>query len=185
MDEGTKVQRQQDLERLDDLAICDRHIVSLIAQLDQLLEERAQCNRDGGRPPDKEAAAAASLATPYRALPHSPQGFPRGRADLAREIIRQRRLRSDFLPAPLFAEPAWDMLLDLYAAHHEGKSVCVSSLCIAANVPSTTALRCIETMTEHGCLVRERDPGDGRRIFIALSETARAGIDAWLDAIGS
>lgn len=74
------------------------------------------------------------------------------------------------------------MLLDLYAAYHEGKTVCVSSLCIAVNVPSTNALRSIELMTEQGCLVRARDPHNGRRIFIELSEESRSGLDAWFDA---
>jgi hypothetical protein len=40
----------------------------------------------------------------------------------------------------LFADPGWDILLDLYAARQEGKQVSVSSLCIAAAVPPTTAL---------------------------------------------
>lgn len=76
------------------------------------------------------------------------------------------------------------MLLDLYAAYYEGKEIAVSSLCIAANVPSTTALRSIETMTEQGCLVRRRDPNDGRRIFLALSDTARGWLDAYFDDLG-
>jgi DNA-binding MarR family transcriptional regulator len=96
-------------------------------------------------------------------------------------MARQRQLRAAFMPTALFAEPAWDMLLDLYAAYYEGKEVSVSSLCIAANVPSTTALRSIETMTEQGCLIRRRDPKDGRRIFLALSDAARGWLDAYFD----
>jgi len=36
------------------------------------------------------------------------------------------------------ADPAWDMLLDLTAARAESRAVSVSSLCIAAGVPTTT-----------------------------------------------
>ncbi len=75
------------------------------------------------------------------------------------------------------------MLLDLYAAHYEGKLVSVSSLCIASNVPSTTALRAIQTMSDEGCLIRQRDPLDGRRIFLALSDTARVNLDAYFDEL--
>src|SRR3546814_9724336 len=87
-------------------------------------------------------------------------------------MLRQRRMREQYFPADLFADPAWDMLLDLYAARLERQPVSVSSLCIAAAVPATTALRWIKTMTDAGLFLREADPNDGRRIFIALAEGA-------------
>ena len=87
-------------------------------------------------------------------------------------------MRDRFLPGDLFADPAWDMLLDLIAARLERTRVAVSSLCIAAAVPPTTALRWIKTMTDAGLLVRAADPFDQRRVFIELSdETATAMID--------
>ncbi len=89
-----------------------------------------------------------------------------------RAVIRRRRLRERFFDAELFADPAWDMLLDLYAAQLEGRNVSVSSLCIAAAVPATTALRWVKAMTDGGWLVRTADPMDGRRIFIALGHDA-------------
>ncbi len=91
-------------------------------------------------------------------------------ARLIREIIKLRRRREAFFDAELLADPAWDILLDLLAARLEGKSVSVSSLCIAAAVPATTALRWITGMTESGMLVRRQDPTDARRVFIELSE---------------
>lgn len=91
-----------------------------------------------------------------------------------RSIIQARRLRDRFFPAGLFADPAWDMLLDLMAARLEGKAVAVSSLCIAAAVPSTTALRWIKMLTDQGLVRRLADPQDGRRVYIELGEeTAR------------
>jgi hypothetical protein len=53
------------------------------------------------------------------------------------------RLRSQHFVPALFADPAWDILLDLAAARIDGRMVAVSSLCIAAAVPATTALRWI------------------------------------------
>lgn len=90
-------------------------------------------------------------------------------AQAVRELIKLRRMREQHFPADLFADPGWDILLDLYAAKLEGKSVSVSSLCIAAAVPPTTGLRWITTMTEHGALIRRQDPNDARRVFIELS----------------
>ena len=100
-------------------------------------------------------------------------------ANVVRALIRYRRLREQFFAKDLFADPAWDMLLDLMAARLERSRVAVSSLCIAAAVPATTALRWIRTLTEHGLLVRCADPEDGRRIFIDLSDVASDALTAY------
>ncbi len=92
-----------------------------------------------------------------------------------RALIHARRMREHYVRGVQFADPAWDMLLDLMAARLEKIRVSVSSLCIAASVPPTTALRWIKTLTESGVFLRTADPGDGRRVYIELSgETARA-----------
>jgi DNA-binding MarR family transcriptional regulator len=93
-------------------------------------------------------------------------------AETVRAVIRARRLRSRFFSEELFADPAWDMLLDLLQAEIAQLRVPVSSLCIAAAVPATTALRWIKTMTEQGLFVRRADPHDGRRVFVELAPAA-------------
>lgn len=103
-------------------------------------------------------------------------------AKMVREIIKKRRMRERFFEAELFADPAWDILLDLKAARLEGQNVSVSSLCIAAAVPPTTALRWITAMTESGMLVRRNDPNDARRIFIDMSDETSAKLDDYFAA---
>jgi DNA-binding MarR family transcriptional regulator len=100
-----------------------------------------------------------------------------------RETIKLRRLRDKFFDAELFADPAWDILLDLYAARLDAISVSVSSLCIAASVPATTALRWISGMTESGMLVRRHDPKDARRVFIELSDEVAGQMKAYFTEI--
>ena len=100
-----------------------------------------------------------------------------------RAMIRLRRLRDRFFDSSLFADPAWDMLLDLMAARLERVQVAVSSLCIAAHVPPTTALRWIKLMTDNGLFERVADPGDGRRIFIRLSDASAAQMARLLQAV--
>lgn len=102
-----------------------------------------------------------------------------------RSIIRMRRLRERFFDRDLLADPAWDMLLDLMAARIERVQVAVSSLCIAACVPPTTALRWIKTMTDCGLFDRIADPEDGRRIFIRLSDAAAANMCRFFAAMRS
>lgn len=86
-----------------------------------------------------------------------------------RRAIRARRLRDQFFGEGLFEDPAWDMLLDLYAAELEGAQVSVSSLCIASAVAPTTALRWISKLTDSGLLVRHADTVDRRRAFMTLA----------------
>ena len=100
-----------------------------------------------------------------------------------REVIRARRLRDQFFERGLFEDPAWDMLLDLFAAELEQTQVSVSSLCIAAAVAPTTALRWIAKMTEAGVFVRHADPFDKRRAFMALSPKAHDGMRDYFAAI--
>ena len=89
-----------------------------------------------------------------------------------RRAIRARRLRDQFFGDGMFEDPAWDMLLDLFAADLEGAQVSVSSLCIAAAVAPTTALRWIGRLTEAGLFDRLPDPADRRRAFLTLSPRA-------------
>lgn len=96
---------------------------------------------------------------------------------LVRQIIANRQARARFFDGELFADPAWDMLLDLTAAHAEHSRVSVTSLCIAAGVPATTALRWVKQMVESGIFERIADSSDKRRAFIALS-------DGTVDAMG-
>lgn len=100
-----------------------------------------------------------------------------------RTAIRARRLRAQYFEAELFADPAWDMLLDLYASALERRQVSVSSLCIAAAVPPTTALRWISTLNEAGLFERHADPSDRRRAYIALSPKGLAGMRAYVAAL--
>lgn len=99
-----------------------------------------------------------------------------------RTVIRSRRLRAQFFQDELFADPAWDMLLDLFAAGLERRQVSVSSLCIAAAVPPTTALRWIGTMHDAGLFERHADPSDRRRAYIGLSAKGLEGMRAYVSA---
>lgn len=103
-------------------------------------------------------------------------------AGQVRAMIRARRLRDHYFKGDLFADPAWDMLLDLMAARLENRRVAVSSLCIAAAVPPTTALRWIKVLSDQGLFVRVADEQDGRRVFIQLSDATAAALEAYLRA---
>jgi len=86
-----------------------------------------------------------------------------------RAILADRRNRARYFDAELFGDPAWDILLDLTAAAVEGRNVSIMSLCIAANVSATSALRHIKVLQNRGLVERVADPLDQRRAFISIS----------------
>jgi DNA-binding MarR family transcriptional regulator len=98
-----------------------------------------------------------------------PEATPQQLAAFASFLLCARRRRDAVYQEIEFGEPAWDMLLDLYVQHVAGKRVGVSSLCTAAAVPATTALRWIDVMTRNGSFTRQRDPHDARRVYVSLT----------------
>lgn len=122
------------------------------------------------------ARLSAGPTATARAVESAPPGeLPPISAETVRSVIRARRLRSRYFSEDLFADPAWDMLLDLLQAEISQLRVPVSSLCIAAAVPATTALRWLKTLVQEGIFVRRADPHDGRRVFVELApECSRA-----------
>jgi len=103
---------------------------------------------------------------------------------LARKTYALRRKRAAIFGNPdLFGEPAWDILLDLFIAQGEGKSVSVSSACIGSASPATTGLRWLGVLADEGLVVRENDPEDHRRVLVRLTRTGSAAMERFFDAV--
>jgi DNA-binding MarR family transcriptional regulator len=100
-------------------------------------------------------------------------------------VLKARRLRAKFFSADLFAEPAWDMLLELYAAELDGIRATIGSLSLGAGVPATTALRWIQVLEEKGLFTRHPDPLDKRRTFVSLTKKGIDAMSAYLAACPS
>ena len=101
-------------------------------------------------------------------------------AELARRAYAERRARERYLPASLFGDPGWDILLDLMIAAERGLDISVTSACIAGQVPATTALRWLQLLEAEGLVERVADATDGRRSFVRLTESGHARVAACL-----
>lgn len=77
--------------------------------------------------------------------------------DQALCILELRRGRDAALGRDLFADPAWDILLELYAARLSDSRLAVRDLANSINLPERTAARWICVLAEHGLVLsRER-----------------------------
>lgn len=145
------------LNRPDDPALARR----LIAAANELLATAYELGSRQSREPTGEATA---------------ERFNDARRDdplwliLARQAYRDRRRRDElFRDGDLFGEPAWDILLDLFIAAKEGKRISITSACIGAAAPSTTALRWLNILDREGLIEREGDAHDMRRSYVRLT----------------
>lgn len=103
---------------------------------------------------------------------------------LAQTIYDQRRRRCVIIGGPdLFGEPAWDIMLDLYIAHAQGKRVSVSSACIGSASPPTTGLRWLGILQAERLILRENDPQDNRRVNVRLSDDGVERMERYLREI--
>ena len=161
---------EKNLDKLSD------ELGRLSGMIEMLMQEAIPERRNPGW--DTQGVRLRSTRQSYNDMPTSMASAPLD-AQQIRALIRARRLRDQMLPNNIFADPAWDILLDLMAAHLEGNRVSVSSLCIAAAVPPTTALRWIRQLTDHGLLLRQADNADGRRVFITLSSEGIRAVEQW------
>lgn len=90
-------------------------------------------------------------------------------AAMASSLARMRSRRSRYFSADLFAEPSWDILLDLFVSQVRGTRVPTTSLCLAANAPQATALRHICLLEQHGLLSRFGAPEDKRLMLVQIT----------------
>lgn len=114
-------------------------------------------------------SAALRIVDDIANVPVVRQGADPVQESDVRSLIKLRRARDRFFAGDIFADPAWDILLELYASELGQRRISVSALCMAAAVPPTTALRWINALESAGVIGRSADPRDGRRFFVALS----------------
>ena len=150
---------RNDLQSLDPRL----HALSQIASLERQLNElKASLQPVSGQSASGDAAATALYI---------------------RRLLKARRARDQFFDGTLFADPAWDILLEAYAAYLLQQRSSVTALCAAAAVPGTTALRWLNKLEQEGLLIRRDDPLDGRRTWMELTPAAAATMRRYLDAL--
>jgi hypothetical protein len=125
----------------------DRIILEIESRLHKLIES---ARRDSGLGPSSSVLAAAAEACAAR-----------------------RRLYGLF-GRRLFCDPSWDILLELFVSTLEGRKVTVSTACMAACAPTTTALRHIAYLVQEGLVMRRPHPADARSTYLELTEPAIA-----------
>jgi DNA-binding MarR family transcriptional regulator len=102
---------------------------------------------------------------------------------LAQALLDHRHARKRYLPASLFHEPAWEILLSLFVAHEKGVALNVKHLVSLIDAPVTTSQRWIDQLVHMKLLRRVVDPNDRRRLEISLSEQGADAMRRYLASV--
>lgn len=129
------------------------------------------------------------LALPADAFMFEEPGTGAGQSDghqdlalaaYAENLYQERRRRARHFPQHLFAEPAWDILLDLFVNGVRNRAISITSACIAGGIPATTGLRWLGLLEKEGLLVRENNGGDARVTWVRLSDNGMNAMRGYL-----
>jgi hypothetical protein len=98
----------------------------------------------------------------------------------AKHVRKMRLDARSHLPADLFGDPGFDMLIDLFIAREEQTQLSITSIVTAGLTPATTGLRWLAKLEKHALVDRSPDPFDARRSYIGLSESGYSMMTEWL-----
>jgi len=146
-------------------------------KLDRFIPERplVRAGDPAGLVSSLRTLARAMLALTEGTAANGERVEPRANEDrrqwgrLASSLYRERSRRAEFFPSVLFGEPAWDILLDLYAAAKSNELRSIKAACLSSQAPEATALRYIEQLAAHGLVERKPDRTDKRRKYLSLT----------------
>lgn len=147
-------------------------------------ERLLQLSDEVGRIATTLVRLSTAPANPARRPEPEDSATPELSAATVRSVILARRLRSSYFPDELFADPAWDIFLDLLLAEISQQRVSISSACAAAAVPATTALRWLNSLVQQGLINRRADPHDGRRVFVELAPDTSLALRRYFAELG-
>lgn len=87
-------------------------------------------------------------------------------------ILMVRRGREEVFGEGLFADPAWDVLLELFAAHLGKRTMSVAALAGSIGLPATTVARWVTALAEAG-FAEHAGPGGE---WVKLTQSGAAGM---------
>ena len=124
-----------------------------------------------------------SSATRHEVSLFQVEGRHASLAAVAQTLLNQRQSRKKFMPASLFHEPAWEILLSLFIARERNRTLNVKHLVRLIDAPVTTSQRWIDQLAHMRFAKRIADPNDRRKLEISLSDEGHAMMTRYLSSL--
>lgn len=105
--------------------------------------------------------------------------FSAARLTFVNSEISRRARRLSYLRPDLLAEPAWDILLHVYAFELVRRRVTASELVEKINVPSTTSIRWMKVLEADGLIERVIVADDPAQVTVSLTMKGLEAMDGY------
>ena len=103
--------------------------------------------------------------------------------EIAKSQYSARRVRERFFEKKIFGEPAWDMLLELYASELNDEKISTSNLILSSSAPNSTALRWMKHLEDQGLVVKKSSNVDGRVQYQRITNVGFDGMTKYFESI--
>lgn len=105
--------------------------------------------------------------------------------EMAQTLFEHRRDRQRWFGehAKALQDSAWDILLELFLCHEDGRVPSTTSVAYGAGVPITTALRSLRKLEANGLIDSHTDQCDTRVRRIVMSQSALLTMRGYLDGL--
>ena len=97
------------------------------------------------------------------------------------ELLLARRQRDALFEPGLFADPSWDILLELYRSELEEKPLFLLRLGETCRHPQTTVLRHVERLEAAGLVERTEPSASSKRVYVKLTTRASRSMRSFID----
>ena len=109
----------------------------------------------------------------------SPSELQKMRLVRVQTAIHERHRRAEHFRSEMFADPSWDVLLELYAAELSQEQRTVSQLGLRSNTPASTAVRWLKILECDGLVTRTIDPVDACNVVVCLTRKGASAMSAY------
>lgn len=103
--------------------------------------------------------------------------------DIARTLLRERRMRSDYFDADIIADPVWELLLILYDAEETARVCATADLQQGSNMSADTLIRWIKVLERRGLLTTIGDARLFEGSLVKLTRSAHRAMTQYLQGI--
>jgi DNA-binding MarR family transcriptional regulator len=93
--------------------------------------------------------------------------------------LKHRARRLEYLRSELLNDPAWDILLELYAFELLQHRVTLPELTERISIPISTSLRWVKMLEAENLAARTVDPDDSTRVTVALTRKGFEALDGY------
>lgn len=100
-------------------------------------------------------------------------------------ILTALRARDAIFGANLFSDPAWDLLLELYAAKLGGRRMTLQDVALAIDIPESTTARWATVLKERQLVMTDIEYDDPHRHWMVLTPEGASRMKRLVDHWGS